>query len=303
MKIIYIENLDKKCNYYTDLISSLKVENDVIVIKNNFDEVIKTFDPDVIIIGFSITDCGDNAPSLIINLKTNTPVYVILNKEYTGLTKKLDWIKKIHPKVSRVFSVHHETSRFQSICDIPFTRIMWSANQNIFKKYDDEYKYDFFFSGVIRQEQTNNLREKIYDKLNELSAYNLLVKVAFFKKNTLHGDLYSLKNDEYAKTINHSKIVLTTTGPADLVGTRYFEIMASNKALIMCNRMPQKVYEDIVIDKTNCVMFDDEYDFVNKCKYYLENEEERMKIVHKAYEYFLERHTWDHKVKHLTNYL
>lgn len=303
MKIIYIENLNKICNYYTDLISSLKRENDVMVIKNNFNEVIKTFHPDVIMIGFSITDCGDNAPSLNINLKTNTPIYVILNKEYTGLNQKLDWIKTIHPKVKRVFSVHHETSLYQRICGIPFTRIMWSANKNIFKKYDDEYKYDFFFSGVIRQEQTNNLREKIYDKLEELSAYNLLVRVAFFKNNSLHGKLYSFKNNEYAKTINHSKIVLTTTGPADLVGTRFFEIMASNKALIMCNRMPQNVYENIVIDKMNCVMFDDEHDFVNKCKYYLEHEAERLKIVNKAYEYFLEKHTWEHKIHHLTKYL
>ena len=39
--------------------------------------------------------------------------------------------------------------------------------------------------------------------------------------------------DTYAKHLNNSKIVVTTTGPADLVGTRFFEIMATNKALIM----------------------------------------------------------------------
>ena len=67
--------------------------------------------------------------------------------------------------------------------------------------------------------------------------------------------------------------------------------------------MPEEVYGDVVIDKMNCVMFDDENDFVEKCKYYLEHEKERMKIVTKAYEYFLERHTWDHKVKHLISNL
>ena len=79
--------------------------------------------------------------------------------------------------------------------------------------------------------------------------------------------------------------------------------MASNKGLIICNRMPEKVYGDIVIDKFNCVMFDDENDFIEKCKYYLENEEERLKIVSNAYKYFLEKHTWHHKVKDLLNNL
>ena len=96
--------------------------------------------------------------------------------------------------------------------------------------------------------------------------------------------------EEYARNIPNSKIVLTTTGPADLVGTRYFEIMASNKALILCNRMDKLIYEDIVIDKFNCIMFQYEFDFIEKCKYYLENEEERSKIVNQAYKYFLERH-------------
>ena len=303
MKILYIENSNLSCNYYKDMIATFKVKHEILCVNNVSVNNIHTFKPDIIIVGFGITDCGQNKPSLKINLSIDIPIYVILNKEYAGLKNKLDWIKSINPPVKRVFSVHHDVFKYHEYCNIPFTRIMWSADQRIFKKYDDEYKYDFFFSGVIREEQTDNLREKIYNKLNELSAFNLLVRVAFFKNNTLHGKLYTFENNEYAKTINHSKIVLTTTGPADLVGTRYFEIMASNKALIMCNRMPQKVYEDIVIDKTNCVMFDDENDFVNKCKYYLEHEEERMKIVNKAYENFLERHTWEHKVNNLISYL
>lgn len=67
--------------------------------------------------------------------------------------------------------------------------------------------------------------------------------------------------------------------------------------------MPEEVYGDIAIDKYNCIMFDDEIDFIEKCKYYLEHEDERIKIVNTAYKYFLEKHTWDHKVKHLLDNL
>ena len=183
---------------------------------------------------------------------------------------------------------------------------MWSANHKIFKKYNDNYKYDLYFSGVIREEQTGNLRHRIYNRivnLNELDKYKLLLKVGIFKNGIMDGKNNPFNLEEYARNINHSKIVLTTTGPADLVGTRYFEIMSSNKALILCNRMDKLVYEDIVIDKFNCIMFQDEFDFIEKCKYYLENEEERIKIVNQAYKYFLERHTWDHKIKDLLNNL
>ena len=31
---------------------------------------------------------------------------------------------------------------------------------------------------------------------------------------------------------------LSTTGPADLVGTRYFEVMSTGTTLCLCNRMP-----------------------------------------------------------------
>tara|TARA_Y100000816_G_C26095902_1_gene579985 strand:- start:898 stop:1821 length:924 start_codon:yes stop_codon:yes gene_type:complete len=304
MKILYIDNTAQWCNYYKDIVETLKVNNDVLVKTTELSETVSTFKPDVVIIGFGITNCsGNKGPKLKIKLDVEIPIYVILNKEYAGLQAKMEWIKSIKPPVKKVFTVHQDYLKWQEQHTIPFTRIMWSADKSLFKKYDDIYKYDFFFSGVIREEQTGNLREKIHGTLGKLDKYKKLVKVAFFKNNKLSNTLYTFGPKEYAKTINHSRIVLTTTGPIDLVGTRYFEIMASNKALILCNRMPKEVYGDIVIDKMNCVMFDDENDFVEKCKYYLENEDERLKIVNKAYEYFLQRHTWQHKVKHLISNL
>ena len=171
----------------------------------------------------------------------------------------------------------------------------------IFKTYDNNYKYDLFFSGVIREEQTGDLRNRIYNNIDKLSDYNLLLKVAFFKNNKLTGKLYTFDNVEYAKTINHSKICLVTTGPADLVGTRYFEIAASNKSLILCNRMSEKIYDNIAIDKFNCVMFDDENDFIEKFKYYIENEKERLNIVNNAYKHFVENLNWDCQIKKLIN--
>ena len=302
MRILYLERNKKVCNYYQDMIHYLgkysKVKVYYTMLETNFQNVMVTFQPQLIIMGYSISDFGGN-PNFY--LKVKVPVYVILNKEYQNLEDKLDWLKRLKPR--RVFTVHHDFKKYQELSNIPFHRIMWSANEKIFKKYNEEYKYDFFFSGVIRKEQTQNLRQQVYDSLSELQDYRLLIKVAFFKNNKLEGELYQYSNEEYAKLINHSKIVLSTTGPVDLVGTRYFEIMASNKALILCNKMPNNIYDKYLIDGFNCIMFTDMKNFKEKFKYYLENEEERIKIVEQAYHYFQNNLKWDHSVKRLISLL
>ena len=109
--------------------------------------------------------------------------------------------------------------------------------------------------------------------------------------------LYNYSNEEYAKLINNSKICLTTTGPADLVGTRYFEISASNKSMILCNKMNKNIYDDMFIDNYNCIMFEDENDFIEKFEYYIKNEKERLKIVNNAYKYYIENLIWDKQIK------
>ena len=301
MKILYSETTKKcSCNYYTDIIKYLSKYHNVKIILGRYnklsDMVNKSkFNPDIVILGFTHLDCGDrNVPPNIIN-NINIPCYIILNKEYTILDKKLNWIKNINPK--KAFTVHHDYLEFEEKTNIPFERIMWSADTDYFKDYNENYKYDFFFSGVIRKEQTSDWRNIIYNNLNKLSEYKLKINARFQNQN-YKGAIFD--NKEYAKMIACSKICLTTTGPADLVGTRYFEIMATNKSLIICNKMDNlEIYGDMLKDGFNCVMFSTIEEFIEKIKYYLSNEEERMKIVNNAYQDFLENQTWDVRVKDL----
>ena len=272
------------------------------IIDRNLRTEIKQYKPDVLIIGFTVTNIAPNTLKLDLD-NIDVPLYIILNKEYQCLEEKLDWIKNIKPSPKKIFTVHHDIKKYSDYCKLPFYRIMWSADHSIFKSYSIDYNYDLFFSGVIREEQTNNLRNKIYNNLDKLKDYKILIKAGFIVKGKLKGEPYTFSNVEYAKKISESKIILTTTGPGDLVGTRYFEIMATNKALIMCNKMPEEVYNNIFIDKYNCIMFDNENDFVEKFKYYIEHEDERLKIVNTAYQNFIEKHTWNHKVQDLLDNL
>jgi glycosyltransferase involved in cell wall biosynthesis len=75
--------------------------------------------------------------------------------------------------------------------------------------------------------------------------------------------------------------------------------MSGNKSLILCNRMNEVVYGDMLIDGYNCVMFSTVDEFFDKAEYYLNNEEERMKIVNTAHTVFKDRLTWLNRSKEI----
>ena len=124
----------------------------------------------------------------------------------------------------------------------------------------------------------------------------------------INGDIVGNKiiydSVDYAKMMSKAKICITTTGPADLVSPRYFEIMACNSGMIICNRhsdeaIHKAIYGDMIIEDFNCVMFSDIQEFVEKVDYYLKHDNERMKIVSNAYKYFLENLTIEKNVQRM----
>lgn len=307
MKILFCctKKLVKKgyCTYYSEIYYQLKK-------KFNIDFTSKVFKKfsqisngyDLIILGFGYTNVGEgcNIPNIINDI--DIPIVIILNKEYTGLNSKLNWISEIKPKL--VLSVHHKVKEYENKTNIPFKRIMWSCNDNLFKNYNEEYKYDFYFSGIVRKNQTKNYRYKILKDLSKLKKYKLYINKVIYPNNNKTKNKKFLSQIDYAKMLAKSKICLTTTGPADLVGTRYFELMATNRCLIMCNKLEDEtIYEKMLIDNFNCVMFSSTDEFFEKTIYYLNNENERMKIVNNAYNYFKSSQNWTNRIENIKNIL
>ncbi len=291
MKALFCEHPNKSlssgyCSYYGEIFYALKEVFDI-EFKNFVPRTTSEFDGyDIVFLGFGHTDSGYGKPFTLIR-NSDVKLFPILNKEYAGLENKLNWIKEMKPTAA--LTVHHDTQYYNEYTGFPFHRIMWSANENQFKNYGGEYEHDLFFSGVTRPEQTENLRERVLSNLDRLSKYKLFLNIRSHKNNYA-GTIFS--DEEYSKHLSSSKICFITTGPADLVGTRYFEVMAANRSLILCNRMSMDVYEDIMIDGYNCAMFSDEHEFFEKANYYLENEDERMKIVNNAHTHFITTQTW-----------
>ena len=115
----------------------------------------------------------------------------------------------------------------------------------------------------------------------EFSGYHAQLKKCIYRIETALKEIYYLAQG----------------GPADLVGTRFFEIFAAGRSLILCNRLNSEVYEDIAVDGVNCVMFSTEDEFYEKAQFYLDNEEERMKIVNNAQNLFIKKFTWQSRAK------
>jgi len=299
MKVLFCEHPNKPlsggyCSYYSEIFYALKDAFDLdpncsIDHKNFVPRKTSEFgDYDAVFLGFGHTDCSDGKPASL-ERDSNHKLFPILNKEYTGLNNKLDWIREM--RATAALTVHHDVDKFMSQTSIPFYRIMWSANRNQFKDYGGDYQHDLFFSGVTRPEQSENLRERVLLELDRLNGDLGNFINARSHRNNYAGTMFT--DDEYARHLSNSKLCLVTTGPADLVGTRYFEIFAANRSLILCNRMDEKVYDDMMIDGVNCVMFSTVDEFYDKANHFLKNEEERMEIVNNAYNIFNTRLTWD----------
>ena len=105
---------------------------------------------------------------------------------------------------------------------------------------------------------------------------------------------------------------LSTTGPVDIVGTRYYEVMLTGTTLLMCNRSNRvwcfdenlnrcdrdvNVYEDLFEEDVHYVAFDSVTELEDKVKFYKDNEDARLKIVKNAYEHAIKHHTWDNRAE------
>jgi len=303
MKVLYFErNHGNSFSYYNEIKKALGNQNTLYQFADwspiggpeiNINDVLERCPerPDIILFGFGWTDCSEEAPNVVKNLDTcDIPVSIILNKEYSALEKKLEWIKNTNPIAA--FTVHHDYDHYSEVTGVPFYQIPFAVNEKVFKKFEEEqYDCDFGFSGVIRPEQTNDWRSKIVDRSKSWEDIN------FSFSQHRHDTLES-----YARRLNRAKSWLSTTGPADLVGTRYYEVAALGTTLLVCNRF-DRVYSGIFEEDKHCIMFDSLDELEEKLRHYLKNDDERMKIVSNAKDHVLNNHTWMHRAEKLTNTL
>lgn len=110
-----------------------------------------------------------------------------------------------------------------------------------------------------------------------------------------------LKANEYKQNIAECKMAVTTIGMPgrfDLLGTRYYEIMASGTTLLIAQRAESNYsiascQQLGIVDNETVVEFSNVSELIRKIRYYKEHPEEAQRLIQAAQQVAAQQHTWD----------
>ena len=77
--------------------------------------------------------------------------------------------------------------------------------------------------------------------------------------------------NDYIRTMASSKAWLATTESGDHVGTRFYEVMMSGRAMLMCDRAPEAYAAIGLVEDVHAVMFNTSEEFQAKFLTYQPN--------------------------------
>ena len=260
------------------------------------------FEPDLICFaaGWEIEplEVPEFDPHPAINVSNvDIPSVMILNKEYKKLDRKFQFI--LDNEIKLVFTVHHHYDHWASQTGVRFVHFPFAVDETMFKDYGERKRYDFGFSGRLHDQWTD-IRVRIKDRI----FLKRPVKRPQYWRTRIfwsEGRIPKLRlptGEAYVRLINRSRVWLSSPSAIEIVGTRFYEIMAT-KTLLFCNRSP--AYSGLFEDNVHCVMFDSDLrDFDERLLYYLEHDGEREAIVRAGYQHVLDNHTWDRRIEQFT---
>ena len=273
---------------------------------HTIDDVLKLcpFEPDLICFaaGWELEspDTPEFDPHPAINVsRTAIPSVMVLNKEYKKLDKKFRFIRD--NGVRLVFTVHHKYRQWAEQTGVPFVHFPFAVDEGLFTDYGEKKRYSLGFSGALHEQWTDlrvKVKNHLFLKWPIKTPRYWRVRLFWSEGGRLPGFRLP-RGEDYVRLINRSKMWLATPSAIDIVGTRFYEIMAT-KTLLFCSK--SAVYEGLFEDKTHCVMFEpDLHDFDDRLFYYIDHDDERQEIVEAGYAHVLRNHTWERRVEQFTD--
>lgn len=169
---------------------------------------------------------------------------------------------------------------------IPKEKLFWlphAAEPDVYKPYDIIEKWDWCFIGHINSEHRVNLVDRFCKEFPVgMKGYLGWRSAAQPGWNVL---------DDAAKKFSQSRIILNDNINED-VNMRTFEGMATKK-MLLTQDIPY--LSEIFKDGQHLVLYKNIDDAVEKAKYYLSNESERIRISESGYNEVLAKHTYKHR--------
>lgn len=252
----------------------------------------------------------ESDPHPKINLRElEIPKVFFLNKEYKKLKQKLEYAKK--NRFDLVCTVLHNYKNWAEQTGLNFIQLPFGVNLDRFNDFKLPQKYDFGFTGTLHQNHID-VRFRIKKKLfkdsvrpnpkllyNEFKKYNIFWSE--WKARNILRRVLLLSRTKYPKFLNSFKVFLSTPGPINIIGTRYFECMAT-KTLLLCPE--SEYYNGLFKNRYNCLMFKkDLSDFKEKFHNALDDNSTRERIVRNAYQEVITKHTYNKRIEKVLNYL
>ena len=151
------------------------------------------------------------------------------------------------------------------------------------------YVYDVGFSGnpgrfdgryALRAETMGNGR--------------LLARLRAYGARIYEGGMTS--SEQYIRTLASTRLWMSTTEAGDHVVTRTYEVLASGRALLLCDRNPRAHGRLGIVEGVHAAMFNSSAEFEGAVRWYMEHEEERVRMV-KAARALAASQTWKDRAR------
>lgn len=344
LRLLWIENSPLDCriwSYYCDIRDAMARLHELCTPKGTktcLDDAGTPFAAEAAVVGprYSINVASDDEPLGIDRPRhARLPLLVLQNKMYTphgwreivgDLPSKLRWAHTSGAVAAFTWLAKYRV--FTRASGVPHHWLPFGVDPAKFSRHAGslgiaEQPFDVGFTGASGVDKYP-LRRALLDALHEMNVS--LYTGSWVQTSLNRQDNRSWKagnHDEYAQSMASTKIWLSTTGPEWIVGTRYFEVLASGTTLLLCNRPLQlgeqanedgeqaqagarsegeaswqrSAYDGLFEDGRHVVFFDDVSDMRSKVLHYLRNDSARRLIVRAAHALALRLHTWDARAR------
>jgi len=240
-----------------------------------------------------------NQLSFINTDKTNIPKYCKCGEPHgVNFARHIGFLTRNKIKLASLEVWEKSLFEYQRVCpDTHFFPMPLSLPHQIFVNKGYERQWDCFFIGSYGIE-CYPLRAKIIERLKK----NPKIKFYFapLRSRIVTPEQWNVELNRYIELLNQTKIIPFSNSIFNYPVSRWHEGMACG--CLVLAEIPKDTSLLHFVPHVNFVPIDEEH-FEKQILYYLEHENERLKIVNDAKETFLKYNTVEIRAKQLLNHL